>query len=138
MKHVFYMTKVLYITFSLLTSYKCSQFLSFLPSFSLSFSIHLSIYLFSLYVIEFLQCRQEYKSAYLSYLTTPTTNSLSEYFNSHNAYVQQLHATNGMMDEFGKETLPQLLQVTFFKFNYFSFFFKLRSNLLLIYKCLRQ
>ncbi|XP_030766911.1 uncharacterized protein LOC115890735 isoform X5 [Sitophilus oryzae] len=54
--------------------------------------------------------RQEYKSAYLAYLSNPTTESLSAYFNGHNAYVQQLHATNGMMEEFGKETLPSLLQ----------------------------
>ncbi|XP_071050321.1 uncharacterized protein [Onthophagus taurus] len=56
------------------------------------------------------KCRQDYKNAYLSYLTTPTTDSLSAYFNTHNAYIQQLHATNGMLEEYGKETLPQLLQ----------------------------
>lgn len=54
--------------------------------------------------------RQEYKSAYLTYLSNPTTDSLSSYFNAHNAYVQQLHATNGMMEEFGNTTLPSLLQ----------------------------
>ncbi|CAH1122786.1 unnamed protein product [Ceutorhynchus assimilis] len=54
--------------------------------------------------------RQEYKNAYLSYLANPTTESLSAYFNAHNAYVQQLHATNGMMEEFGNTTLPSLLQ----------------------------
>ncbi|XP_072381378.1 uncharacterized protein Stacl isoform X6 [Diabrotica undecimpunctata] len=56
------------------------------------------------------KCRQEYKSAYLAYLAAPSTESLSAYFNTHNAYIQQLHATNGMMDEFGKSTLPSLLQ----------------------------
>ncbi|XP_063929392.1 uncharacterized protein LOC135141810 isoform X6 [Zophobas morio] len=56
------------------------------------------------------KCRQEYKNAYLSYLSGPTTESLSSYFNTHNAYVQQLHATNGMLEEYGKETLPSLLQ----------------------------
>uniref|UniRef100_A0A1Y1K8I5 Phorbol-ester/DAG-type domain-containing protein n=2 Tax=Photinus pyralis TaxID=7054 RepID=A0A1Y1K8I5_PHOPY len=56
------------------------------------------------------KCRQEYKAAYLAYLSTPTTESLSGYFNNHNAYVQQLHATNGMLDAYSKETLPQLLQ----------------------------
>ncbi|KAH1009867.1 hypothetical protein HUJ04_002169 [Dendroctonus ponderosae] len=55
--------------------------------------------------------RQEYKNAYVSYLASPTTESLSAYFNSHNAYIQQLHATNGMMEEFGNATLPSLLQV---------------------------
>ncbi|XP_048522317.1 uncharacterized protein LOC109542090 isoform X5 [Dendroctonus ponderosae] len=54
--------------------------------------------------------RQEYKNAYVSYLASPTTESLSAYFNSHNAYIQQLHATNGMMEEFGNATLPSLLQ----------------------------
>ncbi|GJQ87483.1 hypothetical protein Trydic_g19242 [Trypoxylus dichotomus] len=56
------------------------------------------------------KCRQDYKNAYLSYLTTPTTDSLSAYFNSHNTYIQQLHATNGMLEEYSKDTLPQLLQ----------------------------
>lgn len=56
------------------------------------------------------KCRQDYKNAYLSYLTTPTTDSLSAYFNTHNTYIQQLHATNGMLEEYSKETLPQLLQ----------------------------
>ncbi|CAG9860266.1 unnamed protein product [Phyllotreta striolata] len=56
------------------------------------------------------KCRQEYKSAYVSYLSAPSTETLSAYFNTHNAYIQQLHATNGMMEEFGKHTLPSLLQ----------------------------
>ncbi|CAH1104158.1 unnamed protein product [Psylliodes chrysocephalus] len=56
------------------------------------------------------KCRQEYKNAYVSYLSSPSTESLSAYFNTHNAYIQQLHATNGMMEEFGKNTLPSLLQ----------------------------
>ncbi|CAH1154321.1 unnamed protein product [Phaedon cochleariae] len=56
------------------------------------------------------KCRQEYKNAYLSYLSSPSNDSLSAYFNTHNAYIQQLHATNGMMEEFGKNTLPSLLQ----------------------------
>ncbi|XP_044736642.1 uncharacterized protein LOC123298621 [Chrysoperla carnea] len=56
------------------------------------------------------KCRQEYKTAYLSYLSEPSQKSLSGYFNTHNAYVQQLHATNGMLDEYSKTTLPNLLQ----------------------------
>ncbi|XP_057670489.1 uncharacterized protein LOC130902399 isoform X2 [Diorhabda carinulata] len=56
------------------------------------------------------KCRQEYKSAYLAYLSNPSTESLSAYFNTHNAYIQQLHATNGMMEEYGRHTLPSLLQ----------------------------
>ncbi|KAF5303390.1 hypothetical protein FQA39_LY09981 [Lamprigera yunnana] len=58
--------------------------------------------------------RQEYKAAYLTYLSTPTTESLSAYFNNHNAYVQQLHATNGMLDAYANETFPQLLQKELF------------------------
>ncbi|XP_033611428.1 uncharacterized protein LOC111874632 isoform X2 [Cryptotermes secundus] len=56
------------------------------------------------------KCRQDYKNAYLSYLLAPTTTSLSSYFDAHNAYVQQLQATNGMLDQYNQETLPQLLQ----------------------------
>lgn len=77
-----------------------SQFL-----FSLIFIYPSQIFIF------LLQCRQDYKSAYVDYLTSPSTETLSSYFNTHNAYVQQLHATNGMLEEYGKETLPQLLQV---------------------------
>ena len=29
----------------------------------------------------------------------------------HNAYVQQLHAANGMLEHYNKETLPKLLEV---------------------------
>ncbi|XP_021916458.1 SH3 and cysteine-rich domain-containing protein isoform X4 [Zootermopsis nevadensis] len=56
------------------------------------------------------KCRQDYKNAYVSYLMGPTTASLSNYFDAHNAYVQQLHAANGMLDQYHQETLPQLLQ----------------------------
>uniref|UniRef100_A0A1V1FKT3 Putative cysteine-rich protein 13 n=1 Tax=Reticulitermes speratus TaxID=60591 RepID=A0A1V1FKT3_9NEOP len=56
------------------------------------------------------KCRQDYKNAYMSYLLVPTTTSLSSYFDAHNAYVQQLQATNGMLDQYHQETLPQLLQ----------------------------
>jgi hypothetical protein len=30
---------------------------------------------------------------------------------AHNNYIQQLHAANGMVDQYYRETLPQLLQV---------------------------
>ncbi|XP_044755270.1 uncharacterized protein LOC123314203 [Coccinella septempunctata] len=56
------------------------------------------------------KCRQDYKNAYVAYLSSPTTESLSCYFNCHNAYIQQLHATNGMLEAYGRETLPTLLQ----------------------------
>ena len=32
---------------------------------------------------------------------------------AHNNYVQQLHAANGMIDQYYRETLPELLQVGF-------------------------
>jgi hypothetical protein len=50
----------------------------------------------------------------MSYLLAPTTTSLSSYFDAHNAYVQQLQATNGMLDQYHHESLPQLLQVSAF------------------------
>ncbi len=37
---------------------------------------------------------------------------------SHNNYVQQLHAANGMVDQYYRETLPQLLQVCAIKIIY--------------------
>lgn len=65
--------------------------------------------------IYYFQCRQEYKAAYISYISNPSTENMSVYYKTHNAYVQQLHATNGMMEEYGKHTLPSLLQVNIFK-----------------------
>ena len=36
---------------------------------------------------------------------------------AHNNYVQQLHAANGMIDQYYRETLPELLQVgQYFRF----------------------
>lgn len=58
----------------------------------------------------------------MSYLLAPTTTSLSSYFDAHNAYVQQLQATNGMLDQYHHETLPQLLQVSALMSGSFSVF----------------
>ena len=44
-----------------------------------------------------------------------TATALTE---AHNNYVQQLHAANGMVDQYYKETLPQLLQVRQISKNY--------------------
>ena len=44
-----------------------------------------------------------------------TATALTE---AHNNYVQQLHAANGMVDQYYKETLPQLLQVIQISKNY--------------------
>lgn len=41
---------------------------------------------------------------------------------AHNNYVQQLHAANGMIDQYYRETLPELLQVRFFLPTYESCF----------------
>ena len=39
---------------------------------------------------------------------------------AHNNYVQQLHAANGMIDQYYRETLPELLQVGhYFRFRNF-------------------
>ncbi|KAK7791980.1 hypothetical protein R5R35_007968 [Gryllus longicercus] len=56
------------------------------------------------------KCRQDYKTAYLSYLGSPSTVTLSAYLDAHNEYVAQLHATNGMLERYHQEALPQLLQ----------------------------
>lgn len=39
----------------------------------------------------------------------PTQQSLTNYVDSHNAYVQQLHTTNAMLNEYYGETIPQLM-----------------------------
>lgn len=56
------------------------------------------------------KCRQDYKSAYLTYLGGPSTVTLASYLDAHNDYVTQLHATNGMLERYHQEALPQLLQ----------------------------
>ncbi|XP_052120041.1 uncharacterized protein LOC113205947 isoform X10 [Frankliniella occidentalis] len=56
------------------------------------------------------KARQDYKNAYMSYMASPNTAALATYFDAHNAYVTQLHATNGILEHFGTETLPTLMQ----------------------------
>ncbi|KAK3915645.1 F-BAR and double SH3 domains protein 1, partial [Frankliniella fusca] len=56
------------------------------------------------------KARQDYKNAYMSYMASPNTAALATYFDAHNAYVTQLHATNGILEHFGTETLPSLMQ----------------------------
>jgi len=59
------------------------------------------------------QCREDYKRSFLAQLSSPNSSaSLSSYLDAHNAYVTQLHATNGMVDQYNQYVLPQLLQVT--------------------------
>lgn len=52
----------------------------------------------------------EYKQCYVAHRQNPTQTSLTMYLDSHNAYVQQLHATNAMMETYHLETIPQLTQ----------------------------
>ncbi|XP_050536378.1 uncharacterized protein LOC126902806 isoform X6 [Daktulosphaira vitifoliae] len=57
------------------------------------------------------KCRDDYKRAFLAQLSSPNSSaSLSSYLDAHNAYVTQLHATNGMVDQYNQFVLPQLLQ----------------------------
>ncbi|XP_075970678.1 SH3 and cysteine-rich domain-containing protein isoform X10 [Anticarsia gemmatalis] len=54
--------------------------------------------------------RQEYRGAFLNYCNNPTPATLATYYDSHNSYVQQLTATNAMLDQYHKHTLPTILQ----------------------------
>ncbi|XP_068214878.1 uncharacterized protein Stacl isoform X4 [Palaemon carinicauda] len=56
------------------------------------------------------KCRRDYADAYLAHYRTQTNASLAAYFDAHNAYVQQLHATNGMLKTYNRSTLPSLLE----------------------------
>ncbi|XP_052860404.1 uncharacterized protein LOC128267575 isoform X2 [Anopheles cruzii] len=56
------------------------------------------------------KCRIEYKQCYIAHRQNPTQHTLTQYIDSHNAYVQQLHATNAMLEAYHCETLPQLMQ----------------------------
>lgn len=47
----------------------------------------------------------------MSYMASPNTAALASYFDAHNAYVAQLHATNDILEHFGTDTLPALMQV---------------------------
>ncbi|XP_022816041.1 uncharacterized protein LOC111349244 isoform X4 [Spodoptera litura] len=54
--------------------------------------------------------RQDYRGAFLNYCNNPTPATLATYYDSHNTYVQQLTATNAMLDQYHKHTLPTILQ----------------------------
>uniref|UniRef100_A0AAG5D3N8 Phorbol-ester/DAG-type domain-containing protein n=2 Tax=Anopheles atroparvus TaxID=41427 RepID=A0AAG5D3N8_ANOAO len=56
------------------------------------------------------KCRIEYKQCYIAHRQSPSQQTLTQYIDSHNAYVQQLHATNAMLEAYHCETLPQLMQ----------------------------
>lgn len=46
----------------------------------------------------------------MTHRQNPTQQTLTLYIDSHNAYVQQLHATNAMLEFYHCDTVPQLLQ----------------------------
>ncbi|XP_049866511.1 uncharacterized protein LOC126367150 isoform X1 [Pectinophora gossypiella] len=59
---------------------------------------------------QLIKSRQEYRLAFLNYCNTPSPAALATYYDSHNNYVQQLTATNAMLDQYHKHTLPTILQ----------------------------
>ncbi|CAH2075361.1 unnamed protein product, partial [Iphiclides podalirius] len=54
--------------------------------------------------------RQEYRGAFLNYCNNQNSAALAAYYDSHNNYVQQLTATNAMIEQYHKHTLPTILQ----------------------------
>lgn len=52
----------------------------------------------------------EYKHAFMAHRQQPTQQTLTDYIDSHNTYVQQLHTTNAMLEWYNIETVPQLMQ----------------------------
>lgn len=56
------------------------------------------------------KCRIDYKQTFSAHRQNPTQLSLTEYIDAHNAYVQQLHATNAMLEAYHCDTIPSLLQ----------------------------
>lgn len=56
------------------------------------------------------KCRIDYKQCFSAHRQSPTQHTLTQYIDAHNAYVQQLHATNAMLEAYNCETVPQLLQ----------------------------
>ncbi|XP_045446169.1 uncharacterized protein LOC123654298 [Melitaea cinxia] len=54
--------------------------------------------------------RQDYRTAFLNYCNNSNPTNLATYYDSHNNYVQQLTATNAMIEQYHKHTLPTILQ----------------------------
>uniref|UniRef100_T1JBE3 SH3 domain-containing protein n=1 Tax=Strigamia maritima TaxID=126957 RepID=T1JBE3_STRMM len=55
------------------------------------------------------KCYRDYSEAVQKLLTDQSSGNVAAYYSSHNAYVQQLHASNAMIDEYHCHILPQLL-----------------------------
>ncbi|CAH0728804.1 unnamed protein product, partial [Brenthis ino] len=54
--------------------------------------------------------RSDYRTAFLNYCNNSNPTNLATYYDSHNTYVQQLTATNAMIEQYHKHTLPTILQ----------------------------
>ncbi|XP_050669462.1 uncharacterized protein LOC126968458 isoform X2 [Leptidea sinapis] len=59
---------------------------------------------------QLIKSRQEYRAAFLTYCDSSTPANLAAYYESHNTYVQQLTATNAMIEQYHNHTLPTILQ----------------------------
>lgn len=57
-----------------------------------------------------MQCHDDYCLAFDMYVTQGSPATYSSLVEAHNNYVQQLHAANGMVDQYYTEILPLLLQ----------------------------
>ena len=57
------------------------------------------------------QCHDDYSLAFDYHAQQNNAASATALTEAHNNYVQQLHAANGMVDQYYRDTLPQLLQV---------------------------
>ena len=56
----------------------------------------------------------DYRSSWSNHVEKQTSASLASYLDAHNTYVQHLHGTNGMIDQYYVVDLPHLLQVTLY------------------------
>ncbi|XP_055320019.1 uncharacterized protein LOC129577281 isoform X2 [Sitodiplosis mosellana] len=56
------------------------------------------------------QCRMDYKHCFMAHRQQPSQQTLTNYIDSHNTYVQQLHTTNAMLEWYNIDTVPQLMQ----------------------------
>ncbi|CAL8088942.1 unnamed protein product [Orchesella dallaii] len=53
---------------------------------------------------------RDYSDACMQHIQMCSNQSLAQYYEAHNAYIQQLRGTNSMLKEYHSETLPALLQ----------------------------
>lgn len=62
------------------------------------------------YFMYFPQCRIDYKQCYSAHRQSPSQHTMQQYIDAHNAYVQQMHATNAMLEAYHCDTMPQLME----------------------------